>query len=78
MEMCRRLFQCFTEIQNGRHGSTSIFLWAQKLKKIVIFWNFNITFLAIWGCAGDFSKFLLNFKMAAFDELHIFLWAQKL
>ena len=26
-------FKGFAEIQNGRHGSTSIFLWAQKLKQ---------------------------------------------
>ena len=26
----------FTEIQNGRHGSTSIFLRSQKLKKLVV------------------------------------------
>ena len=43
MEICRWLFQGFTEIQNGRHGSTSIFWWAQKLKKLVwsIFFNFK-------------------------------------
>ena len=35
MEMCRWFFQGFTEIQNGRHRSTSIFWCAQKLKKIV-------------------------------------------
>ena len=35
MEMCRwHFFEGFAEIQNGRHGSTSIFLWAQKLKKL--------------------------------------------
>ena len=28
MEMCRWLFQGFTEIHNGNHESTSIFLWA--------------------------------------------------
>ena len=27
---------------------------------------------------SDFLKFLLKFKMAAMDKLHIFLWAQKL
>ena len=40
--------------------------------------NFNITFLAAWGCASDFSKMLPNFKMAARGQLQIFLWAQKL
>ena len=37
------IFQSSTEIQNGHHGSTSIFLWAQKLKKIslVIFLKFQ-------------------------------------
>ena len=29
MEMCRWLFQGFTEIKNGHHGLTLIFLWAQ-------------------------------------------------
>ena len=27
-------FQGFAEIQNGRHRSTSVFLWTQKLKKL--------------------------------------------
>ena len=67
MEMCRWFFQSFTEIQNGRHGSTTIFLLAQKLKKLVmaIFFNFNITFLATRGCASDFLKILPKFKMTA-------------
>ena len=32
IEICRWFFQGFTEIQNGRHGSTLIFWWARKLK----------------------------------------------
>ena len=32
MEMCRWFFKGFAEIKNGCHWSTSIFLWAQKLK----------------------------------------------
>ena len=53
-----RQASCSTEIQNGRHGSTSILLWVQKLKKSVrlFFSNFNTTFLATWGCASDFFK----------------------
>ena len=35
MEMCRWLFQGFTEIQNGRHTPTLIFWGAYKLKKFV-------------------------------------------
>ena len=76
MEMCRWFFKGFAKIQNGRHRSTTIFLWAQKLKNLN-YSNFAITFPTIWGCAGDFSKVLLKFKMAAMDELHFFLWAQK-
>ena len=37
------------------------------------FLNFNITFLATWGCASDFLKMLPNFKMAARGKLQIFL-----
>ena len=60
-----------TEIQNGRHGSISIFLWAQKLKKLVwsIFSNFYITFLVTRGCVSDFLKMLLKFIMAATRQL---------
>ena len=80
MEMCRWLFQGFTEIQNGRHGTTSMFCWAQKLIKLVdhLFLIFNITFLATCGCASDFLKMLPKFKMAARSQLKKFLWAQKL
>ena len=35
-------------------------------------------FLATWGCASDFLKMLLKFKIAARGQLQIFLWAQKL
>ena len=34
MECPGNFFQGFTEIQNGRHRSTSFFLWAQKLKNL--------------------------------------------
>ena len=44
----------------------------------IFFSNFNITFLATWGCASDFLKMLPKFKMAARGQLQIFLWAQKL
>ena len=36
------------------------------------FFNFNITFLAAWGCASDFLKMLPNFKMAARGQLNFF------
>ena len=41
------------------------------------FFNFNIIFLATWGCASDFLKMVPKFKMAA-GQLQIFLLAQKL
>ena len=73
MEMCRWLFQGFTGIQNGGGGvKTKKKLFSQ------FFSNFNIIFLATWGCASDFLKMLPNFKMAARGQLQIFLWAQKL
>ena len=31
--------------------------------------NFNITFLATWGCASDFLEMLPKFKMAARGQL---------
>ena len=36
------------------------------------FWNFNITFLATWGCASNFIKMLPKFKMAPWGQLQIF------
>ena len=38
------IFQCFTEIENGRHGTISIFLYEQKLNakishKLFTFYN---------------------------------------
>ena len=35
----------------------------------IVFLNFNITFLATWGCASDFSEMLPKFKMAARGQL---------
>ena len=64
-------FQGFTEIQNGRHRSTLIFLvwlifwFGQFFCLVNFFLNLNITFLAAWGCASDFLEMLLKFKMAA-------------
>ena len=52
------------------------FLWAKKLLRI--YSHFTITFPTTWRCAGYFFKDLLKFKMAAMDELHNFLGAQKL
>ena len=40
----------------------------QKIS-LVIFFNFNITFLATCGCAIDFLKMLPKFKMAAESQL---------
>ena len=48
----------------------------QKISLVNFFLNFYITFLATWGCASDFLKILLKFKMVARDQLQIFLWAQ--
>ena len=79
MEMYRWHFQGFPEIQNGRDGPTSIFWWAQKLKKLVwsIFLNFNITFLATCGCAIYFLKMLPKFKMSARSQLQFFFFGAK-
>ena len=47
------------------------FLWAQQLKNYwpFFFFNFNMTFLATWGCASDFLKMLPKFKMATRSQL---------
>ena len=43
-------FQVFAEIQNGRHGSTLIFVGATtKLIKEKKYSNFTIRLLAIWS-----------------------------
>ena len=55
------------------------FVTSNKFQILVNFFsNFNITFLATWGCASDFLKMLRKLKMAARDQLQIFLWTQKL
>ena len=42
------------------------FVGAKTLNlKVGIYSNFIITFPSIWGCAGDFFRVLLKFKMAA-------------
>ena len=46
--------------------------------KTHFFSNFNIIFLAAWGCASDFLKILPKFKTAARGQFQIFLWVQKL
>ena len=68
-------FSSFTEIQNGRHGSTSFFVCA---KNIVwsFFHNFNIRLIETRGCASDFLKMLQQFKMTTRSQLHFFLWAK--
>ena len=73
-------FKGFAEIQNGRHGSTSVFLWAQKLEKIKggIYSIFTITSSMLWRCAGYFFKVLLKFIMTAVDKINNLLWSQKL
>ena len=42
------------------------------------FRNFNMTLLATWGCASEFLKMLLKYKMAATGQLQKNLWTQKL
>ena len=44
----------------------------QKICLVNFFSNFNITFLATWGCASDFLKMLPNFKMTARGQLQNF------
>ena len=50
----------------------------QKIRLVNFFLNFNITFLATWGCASDFLKMLLKFKMAARGQLNFFVGAKTL
>ena len=57
------------------------FLWGRKNSKNLsghFFSNFNIIFLATWGCASDFLMILPKFKIAARGQFQIFLWVQKL
>ena len=68
MEMCKWFFRDATEILNGRKRSTLKFFVGVKFK-VGNYSNFTITFRMIWRCAGDFSKVLLKFKMAATDQL---------
>ena len=60
-----------TKIQNGRQRSTlNVFVGAKTLKlEVRNYSNCTITFPMIWRCAGDFFKVLLEFKMAATDQL---------
>ena len=44
----------------------------------IFFLNFNMTFLAKWGCASDFLKMLPKLQMAARCQLQKIFWAQKL
>ena len=80
MGMCKLFFKDATKIQNGRYRSTPNFFVGAKTPKLKVenYSNFTITFPTIWRCASDFLKVLVQFKMAAMDELHICLWAQKL
>ena len=55
---------------------TSRFFVGAKNQKLFVFGNFNITFLATWGCASDFLKMLPKFKMAARGQLHFFVGAK--
>ena len=41
------------------------------------FSNFNIIFLATWGCASDFLKILPKFKIAARGQFQIFFVGAK-
>ena len=78
MGMCKEFFKDAIKIQNGRQRSTPNFFVRAKTTKLEErnYSNFIITFPTIWGCASDFFKVLLEFKMAAMDKLHIFLWAK--
>ena len=69
---CARDFLDATKIQNGRHRSTSIFLWAQKLFK---FYNLIPHNMEMCRPLGDFLKVLLKFKIAATDQLQFFVGA---
>ena len=79
MGMCKLIFKDATKIQNGRQRSTSKKIVGAKTLKLKVrnYSNFAITFPTILRCAGDFFKVLLKFKMAATNQLHNFLWAQK-
>ena len=49
----------------------------QKNCLVIFFFNFNITFLATWGCASDFLKMPPKFKMAARGKLPFFFVGAK-
>ena len=69
-----------TEIQNGRHGSTSIFVWAQKLEKLVWSYFWNMTkhhhIPSNMGMCQWFLKMLPKCKMAARGQ-HKFFCGRK-
>ena len=77
---CAGDFQGFTEVQNGRRGSTSIFLWARKLAKFV--WSLFLKFChhipSSMGMCKLFLKMLPKFKMAARGHLNFFVGAKTL
>ena len=80
MEMCRWLFQGFTEIQNGRHKSTLIFWGELELKKFVwsIFFKFQHHIPSnMWMCKW-FFKDATKFQNGRQRSSLNFLWAQKL
>ena len=57
MEMCRWFFKGFAEIQNGHHGSTSIFCGRKNSKNEVRNnSHFTITLPTICRCASDFTE----------------------
>ena len=72
--MCKWFFRDATKIQNGRQRSAlKNFVGAKTLKlRVRNYSNFTITFPMIWRCTGDFFKVLLEFKMAATDQLEFF------
>ena len=72
MEMCSWFFQGFTEIQNSRHGSISIFLRLQKLINLGrILLNFYYHIPRDMEMCMWFFKVLPKFKMAAmYDSLN--------
>ena len=45
----------------------------QNISLVIFFLNFNVTFLATWGCVSVFLKILPKFKIAVRGQLQFFL-----
>ena len=77
LKLCRPVlslisFWCVSNDSEGDFSRTTI-RQALKTLKVRNYSNFMITFPTISRCAVDFFKALLKLKMAAMDELHLFL-----